>query len=369
MKQHIKKYLIFFITLIMIICSVSLNVNRVSALPEVITQEAEYEEEQLSFEEKLEKINTNIKTLKNDFEKNGGIEEGQKYVNALDEKVILLQEKVEELDSNISKMNSQIKKFENDIPKLKEKISNLEQEIDTKQKELNNNTNEYYKNLRDLYVLESSGKSGVISNKNNMINEIVDNTSDLEEKKKELTKDKKELEQKESSYNIFKMKLQVRLDKITLEKNEYEKEKKEAAKILKQLQKENGLTNSNWIYPVKGYTTLSAGFPNYSNGNYHGGLDFPAPSGTTIMASNSGTVILAENKNNGYGNHVMIDHGNGVISVYGHMSKICCNVGDYVARGQKIGEVGTTGRSTGNHCHLEIRINGERVNPLNYIKK
>lgn len=103
-------------------------------------------------------------------------------------------------------------------------------------------------------------------------------------------------------------------------------------------------------------------------GKMHAGIDYAAPEGTTIMAAESGVVIVAE-WTSGYGNTVIIDHGDGLWTLYGHIRNggIKVKEGDSVTRGQKIAEVGSTGNSTGNHLHFEVRVNGSHTNPLNYL--
>lgn len=100
----------------------------------------------------------------------------------------------------------------------------------------------------------------------------------------------------------------------------------------------------------------------------HGGLDIAAPTGTPIYACGDGTVIQAGSYG-GYGNLVIIDHGNGVQTYYGHCSKILVSKGEEVSSGDNIALVGSTGDSTGPHLHLEIRIDGSRINPQLYFYK
>ena len=100
----------------------------------------------------------------------------------------------------------------------------------------------------------------------------------------------------------------------------------------------------------------------------HCGLDIAAPMGTPITACGDGTVIQA-GWYGGYGNLVIIDHGNGVTTYYGHCSKIYVTNGDHVTSGEQIAAVGSTGDSTGPHLHLEIRIDGSRINPQQYFFK
>ena len=101
----------------------------------------------------------------------------------------------------------------------------------------------------------------------------------------------------------------------------------------------------------------------------HTGLDIAGPIGTALYAAEDGVVIKAQGGwNGGYGNHVIIDHGNGVQTLYGHASKLFVTVGQKVSRGQTIAAMGSTGRSTGPHIHFEVRIGGKRLNPLSYLK-
>lgn len=102
-------------------------------------------------------------------------------------------------------------------------------------------------------------------------------------------------------------------------------------------------------------------------GETHTGLDIGAPKGTAIKAAAGGTVTFAGNRGTGYGNYLIISHGNGVETLYGHCNTLNVSAGQTVAQGQIIATVGSTGRSTGNHLHLEIRVNGVSQNPQNYL--
>ncbi len=100
----------------------------------------------------------------------------------------------------------------------------------------------------------------------------------------------------------------------------------------------------------------------------HGGIDLAGPVGTPIYATADGVVIRAGYNRGGYGNLVEIDHGNGIVTRYAHMSKILTKKGDRIDRGQQIGAMGSTGRSTGSHLHYEVRIDGKPVNPIPFMK-
>jgi murein DD-endopeptidase MepM/ murein hydrolase activator NlpD len=106
--------------------------------------------------------------------------------------------------------------------------------------------------------------------------------------------------------------------------------------------------------------------PIYKTAEFHPGMDFAAPEGTEIYATGDGVIQTADAKAQGYGNHVVINHGNGYTTLYGHMSRMAVKPGDIVKRGQIIGYVGSTGLSTAPHVHYEVLKNGERMNPINY---
>ncbi len=103
-------------------------------------------------------------------------------------------------------------------------------------------------------------------------------------------------------------------------------------------------------------------------GRNHQGIDVAAKTGTPIYAADNGVVTEAKNKNNGYGNFISIDHGNGYVTYYAHCSELLVSDGDVVAKGDLIGRVGNTGRSTGPHLHFEIRENGTAKDPLSLVK-
>ncbi len=99
----------------------------------------------------------------------------------------------------------------------------------------------------------------------------------------------------------------------------------------------------------------------------HYGIDFTAPSGTAIQATGDGIVERVENKRSGYGKNVVINHGYGFKTLYAHMSRTDVKIGERIRKGQKIGLVGSTGTSTAPHCHYEVWLNGNKVNPIHYV--
>ena len=136
-------------------------------------------------------------------------------------------------------------------------------------------------------------------------------------------------------------------------------------------------SESGYLWPLPGgYNTISslAGgriHPVTGKPGNHAGIDIPAPSGTNIYAAKSGVVIHAA-KGTGsswsYGNYVIVSHSDGTSTLYAHMSRIGCKEGQTVKQGDVVGYVGTTGRSTGNHLHFEVRSGSTRKDPVNYFK-
>ena len=213
------------------------------------------------------------------------------------------------------------------------------------------------KNIYNVY--EISGVEGTESIFVNSKSEAEELVNEYKEKYAELEPDLKistlYLEEKVSDETIqeAKNKINEELDQKLEEKKEIEKR------------------TVNGIYlaclPVEGGTISSRyGSIESVRNHAHGGLDVAAREGTTIKAAASGTVKFA-GVNGGYGNLVIIDHGNGVETYYGHCSALYVNEGQYVEAGEKIAAVGSTGSATGSHLHFEVRINGVTTNPQKYL--
>ncbi|WP_094230601.1 murein hydrolase activator EnvC family protein [Urinicoccus massiliensis] len=129
-------------------------------------------------------------------------------------------------------------------------------------------------------------------------------------------------------------------------------------------------SNKSLTWPVPGHSRISSPFgyrihPVLGIQRFHSGIDIPAPVGTPIVAAKPGIVITASYMGS-YGNVVMIDHGD-IVTVYGHNSVLKVSVGQQVSAGQVIALAGSTGRSTGPHCHFEVRVGGRPVNPLGFV--
>lgn len=148
------------------------------------------------------------------------------------------------------------------------------------------------------------------------------------------------------------------------------------AALLRQMQASSSSTavysgNGQFTWPVPGYSRISSEFgyrtsPISGRKEFHNGLDIPGGYATAIVAAEAGTVTYAAWMN-GYGYTIIIDHGSGLTTLYGHNSSLVVSKGQKVSRGQTIARCGSTGWSTGNHCHFTVSKNGTAVNPHNYL--
>lgn len=139
--------------------------------------------------------------------------------------------------------------------------------------------------------------------------------------------------------------------------------KEQPAARIRQITPNAGTTvaSGNFVWPTSGTITQKFVW-------YHKGIDIANSSGPDVLAADSGTVVTSGWSPFGYGNHVVINHGNGFRTLYGHMQVLYVNAGQTVNRGDRIGKMGSTGRSTGTHLHFEVISNGVYLNPLNVLK-
>ena len=202
---------------------------------------------------------------------------------------------------------------------------------------------------------------------------------ELDEKQAELESERAELERQieEAEELIAEYEEQLNADREAYEAQLAKEQALEAdiqamiAELERQEAAKNIVSTGYYIWPLPGYTPGSAyGWrihPIWGDRRFHAGEDIAAPSGTPILAADSGLATVVPNNGNGYGNYIIINHGGGRTTLYAHMSGFAISNGQTVTQGQVIGYVGSTGNSTGPHLHFETRINGATTDPKSYF--
>lgn len=190
--------------------------------------------------------------------------------------------------------------------------------------------------------------------------------AELTAKRSEINKLLKELESQQDVYESKISELDKMMDEIDDEITSKQKELEREIAAANQVKVDTG---SGYRWPLDGYYTLSSLFggrihPITGLPNSHGGIDIPAAYGTAIRASRGG-IVITSGYNNSYGHYVVVSHYNNDSTLYAHMSSRAVSVGQTVAQGDTLGYVGSTGSSTGNHLHFEVRIGGTRTDPVN----
>lgn len=224
----------------------------------------------------------------------------------------------------------------------------------------------------------------------NMIDDLNSARQDVEDKKRLEQQARNLLEQKanEKEQRLTQLKSsraevedQLERSKAALKKLESDIDKQIAEanrlnSVIKNLSSKGKYAGGSMVWPCPGNYNVTSPYgmrkhPILRKYKMHTGIDIGADRGNNIVAANSGTVIMSQyDRSGGYGNMVVIDHGGGITTLYGHASKLLVKVGQKVKAGQVIARVGSTGLSTGNHLHFEVRVNGATQNPMKgYLKK
>lgn len=190
----------------------------------------------------------------------------------------------------------------------------------------------------------------------------------IEQKKQDITNYEADIRNKEKVIKEYQEEIKAQEEEIKLLEAAVAEEKKKLLESQK-LKYDGGV----FKFPLANYTRISDEYgmrmhPILKVQQFHNGVDFAAPKGTAIYAAYDGKVTAAAYSST-MGNYVMIDHGDGLFTIYMHASVLYVKKGQVVVKGEKIAGVGTTGRSTGNHLHFSVRLNGEYVSPWNYLKQ
>ena len=332
-------------------------------------------------------------------------------------------EELKETLEERKEVKSEIQKVDNLIMNAENKLQSLEKQLKEKQAALENSEEELetaivkkdrqyeaakkrmvqmYKNQRIGYIqVVFSSKNfweainrmeyvkRISQQDNNLIETYQEQVELIDEQKAKIEDEKAELDvlhkaqvAKKSDLVAARAEKARVLTKLAGEQERLQAEIREMEKISKDLEKEiKRLTAASTIkysggafnWPVPGHYGISSGYnprtsPISGRSEFHTGIDIPAPYGSSVVAAADG-VVITSGWVNGYGNTVMINHGSGLVTLYGHNSSLDVSVGQQVARGQRIAGIGSTGYSTGNHCHFEVRKNGGHTNPLAFLGK
>lgn len=320
------------------------------------------------------------------------LEDVQAEIRSLDQKIYASQVELQELTKDLNKTKE-------DIAAALEELEQLQKDIEKQNDDLNARLRSMYKNgdVGMLSVLFGSSSMSDFMTNMDMVERVYNADAELLEgledqydvvdeqknklqalkdqlivqqeavsaKKAALEEDKAEVEQKRKD-------VQADVDSLAAQYAAVKKEADNLTETIKVLQSANTqYIGGAMCWPSQASTRITSPFgwrylALLGGRNYHTGVDIGAAGGTNILAANSGKVIKA-GWNNSYGYMVMIDHGGGIVTLYAHSSKLLVKTGDVVARGQAIALIGSTGQSTGNHLHFEVRVNGAYQNPLNYI--
>lgn len=320
-------------------------------------------------------------------------------------------------------IDAQLTKVEDEVAELSSAVENTKEEIETKEQELieaEKNTAAYkdsfkrrarimYENGSTSYIEVLFGATSftdfveraeiignIISYDREVLNNFVQNQLIIknakEEKEALLAKqetDMQSLEYRQDQLEITLEKKQALIDKLAndealaakayaaAEKKYEEEERKAQEEIRRQLAaKQNQYASTysggkfQWPVPSSSRITSSYGgrtHPISKTYKFHRGIDIGASYGADIVAAEAGTVVIAK-YNSSYGRYIVINHGNGYTTLYAHNSQLLVSPGQQVSRGQVIAKAGSTGNSTGPHCHFEVSLNGSLQNPLNYLK-
>lgn len=192
----------------------------------------------------------------------------------------------------------------------------------------------------------------------------------IEEKSNEITRYETDITNKEKAIREYEAEIKAQEDEIRLLEAAVAEERK---KLIEQNRKALIYDGGVFKFPLATYTRISDDYgnrihPTLGVEQFHNGVDFAAPGGTAIYAAYDGEVVAASYSAT-MGNYVMINHGDGLYTIYMHASALYVSRGDAVAKGTTIAAVGSTGRSTGNHLHFSVRLNGSYVSPWGYFSK
>lgn len=323
------------------------------------------------------------------------------------------------LNQQIANLEEQISVYVDRISELKTSINKYQKQIDEKQAVIQNTKDTLKQRVRLISMSSAGGNEAImilstsdfgdyltgrgfvrsitskdrsiVDEMNEAIAEIKVSQDVLNEQIAEQKSLKAELDAKNNQIKSKRAEVNEILAKLNSQQASLEKQndaaEAEINRITKEIQNATGGSSSGKVsadksivykggkfgWPVPGYYGISS-YYGYRWGSLHAGIDISSSgiNGKPIVAAADGQVLVSGWSSGGYGYYVTINHGymdgKNYTTLYGHMSRTACSAGQRVKKGQVIGYVGSTGWSTGPHCHFEVRINGSAVNPLPYLK-
>ena len=324
------------------------------------------------------------------------------------QKAAAASEGLEEIQSRLNELQAQARELQAKSNALQAKINDNQAKLAKKKAEVEQRKKIYSQRLRQIYingqvnyldVLLGAKDFGDFSSRMYLLQKIVSSDiamlqqlqkdeaeiksrqEQLDAEMKEIKSTKAELEDKRARANKLKEQRSYMLYKAQEEEQQSQSEYERLLAIsenitamLRNMESSGGGSSSSggtgrFMWPCRGEITSYFGWrthPIFGTTKYHSGMDIAVDYGTPIMAADSGTVIYS-GWLGGYGYAVMIDHGSGLVTLYAHNQSLNVYEGQYVTKGTCIAYAGSTGYSTGPHCHFEVRLHGEVTEPLNYL--
>ena len=334
------------------------------------------------------------------------IKEIRQKADALKGEKKTIEAEIQILDSDLRALTLEIQKQEVQKEELNMRIAESEQKILDLIDEIDKNNELLEERLRAMYINGTGGYLEVILKAENLIDAltrmdmiqlIVKSDVDLlktineqktqveelkveqETRRHELTAIINDLNAKQDEVLIasrskenYMSSLQNNIEEILRQEAAMEEQSKQIERDILAAQRAVEYAGGELLYPLPGYYRITSPYGGRSHPitgvwSNHGGTDIWAPYGTNILSSNDGVVIFA-GYHYSYGNYIIVDHGGGIATLYAHCSKLLAWEGQAVTKGEAIAQIGSTGESTGNHLHYEVRVNGVRQNPMDYLK-
>ena len=296
---------------------------------------------------------------------------------------------LEEIQTRINQLRGQARELQGKSDALQAKINDNKAKLAQKQAEVDKRKKIYSKRLRQIYmngqvnyldVLLGARDFSDFASRMYLLQKII--SSDIE-MLQQLQKAEAEVRERQEQLDIEMRDIEVAKAELEAKRSRAKRLKEQRSYMLYKAQEEEQLRNmesgggsssggggtGRFIWPCRGEITSYFGWrthPIFGTTKYHSGMDIAVDYGTPILAADSGTVIYS-GWLGGYGYAVMIDHGSGLVTLYAHNQSLNVYEGQYVTKGTCIAYAGSTGYSTGPHCHFEVRLHGEVTEPLNYL--